>query len=174
MVDASLENDKAQQILTHRAELIAREKRESSTTSDAAILVFHIGKTQKYAIPYSAIHKVVQEQKLTMVPGVNPVCSAILYHNAEIWPVINLSVLLNCQEVDTPTHFILLQDAPYHYAFSVGTIIGQVSYDESVVLERLSRGDVSKPTHVLGIYQTDIVILDINAIFKVLKSIRLV
>ncbi|KTD09424.1 chemotaxis protein CheW [Legionella jamestowniensis] len=174
MTNKHLESSKAKQVLAARAKLIAKKKMDVSSTSDAAILVFYVGAEQKYAIPYTAIDKVVSAQKTIVIPGVNPLCSGLLYHNAEIWPVVNLDVLLNCKETETVSNFILLQDRQYHYAFRIGTIIGQVEYDESITLDHLSAGESEQQSSsILGIYQADIALLNIEAIFKLLGTIQI-
>ena len=168
----SLENGIAKQILKDRALLIAQEKAETTTTTGSSLLVFQVGREQKYAIPYPAIDKVISEQKITPVPGVNPLFSGLLYYNAEVWPVISASVLFECKQPEIANDFILLRQNSNRYALSVEAIIGQIIYDELTELTQLSAEGTSKPSFIQGVYQTDITLVNPDVIFTLLETIQ--
>ncbi|MBX9704104.1 MAG: chemotaxis protein CheW [Silvanigrellaceae bacterium] len=173
MKDNSLQGDKAKETLAYRRELIAKEKAAFSAVAETAILVFYVGEKQKYAMPYAAIDKVIAAQKITSIPGLSSLFSGLIYHNAEIWPVINLKILLGCQQTDTANNLILLHEDKHQYALSIGAIVGQESFDESMLQPGFSAEEEGTPSYISGIYQTDIALLDINAIFKILHTTQI-
>lgn len=172
MDNDSLDTARARQILAKRATLIAKEKIETSEAIKSAVLVFGVGSNQKYGIVYEAIDKVITEQSITPVPGANPLFAGLIYHNAEVWTVIDSDVLFNCAQRGDTLNFVLLRVGTYRYALSVGTIIGQVPYDESIELIHFSTENARQQSFVRGVYKTDITLVDIMAVFNILNTIQ--
>jgi chemotaxis signal transduction protein len=173
MNESSDFNEQEEQILTNRAEEIAREKMQLLDISTASILAFKVGKDQKYAIEYGAIEKVILDQKITPIPGVTPLLSGLIYHNSEIWPVVNLKILLNCESSDEEHNFILLRNKAYRYAFAVGAIIGQMKFDATADIVTLPTTQDLQETYIQGIYQENIALINISSILKLLESVRI-
>jgi chemotaxis signal transduction protein len=169
-MDNLLKNSHSKKILAERAALIATEKNNVSLTEHSSILVFEVGAKQKYGMPYTAVDKVIPSQKITPVPGVNPFFSGIIYNNSEVYPIVNTFKLLNCTEFDEETNFILLHTSSYRYGFKVGAIIGRTLYDKSEELVNFHT-DTKKQSYILGIYQTDVALVDMKAIFNILNTI---
>ena len=173
MSDRLLISEKEERILAARATFIARETVELKTRATTSLFVFSMGDKQKYGIDQGRVDKVIIGQHVTIVPGVNPLLSGLLYHDAEIWPVINTSVLLNCRQTNPEANFILFSDGSYRYALSIGLIIGQIPYDQSAELTCLAQENTLQHRYVLGVYQSDIALLDLSAILNVLKSMKI-
>lgn len=167
-------NDKEKQILAQRARLIATEKKDLTAVSgtNTNLLVFHVGEEQKYALPYDAIDKVIVHKKIRPIPGVNPLFLGLLYHNSEIWTVIDLRQLLGCKFSDSLTHFILLDEHQRRYALCVGTIVGSIIYDESIDLIQFSLDEAKQQSFVRTVYSNEIAVLDKELIVKTLESIQ--
>lgn len=160
-----MDTDKSKAILAERARFIAKEIEEMTISSSTNLLVFALGE-QKYAMAYHVIDKVIPEQTITAVPGNMPFFSGLIYYNAEMWPVVDLSQLLGCKQPALTQNLILLHDGKIRFALAVGTIIGQITYDESLGLISLP----SKHRYITGIYDNDVALIDLAAIFNVLKN----
>lgn len=170
MSDIPLDSEKAKKILAERAARFAIEKAELTATTQSTLLVFNIGKEQKYAVDFDAVERIIPAQSIRVVPGVNPLFSGIIYHNAEFWPVVNLRVLFDCKQLDIENNFILLYDAPYRYALAIGVVIGQMIYDKANDLAHFSNEEATKHAYLLGIYQSDTAVIDISTILNLLRS----
>jgi hypothetical protein len=172
MRERTLVNMKTDKIKDCTLNNILRENRPgSSSVSDSNLLVFQIGNEQKYAMDYALIDRVITDQTIVPVPGINPLFSGLLYYKAELWPVINTRVLFQCPLTNGENNFILLHDDLHRYAFSVGTIIGQISYD--CPIELTYPFPVESPQHscTMGLYPPDITIVNISTILNLMESV---
>ncbi|MCW8451568.1 chemotaxis protein CheW [Legionella quinlivanii] len=168
MKNEPLLDEKAKKILADRAALMARKEREVNTHATSNLLVFYVGEDQQYALDYESIDKVILSHKITPVPGVNPLFSGLLYHNTEAWVVVNLHQLLIGKSAESFSHFILLSEDHYRIALSADTIVGQISYDETVELIQLTLSE-NRQSYVRGIYKNNIAILDKKSIIDLLN-----
>jgi chemotaxis signal transduction protein len=169
--DTPLDNEKAKKILAERAARFALEEIELTETKHSKLLVFNLGKEQKYAVDFDVIERVIPQQNVRLVPDTSPLFSGIIYHNAEFWPVINLNTLFNCKQENNEENFILIYDEPYRYAFRIGTFLGQMNYDKSDELTQLSDDDSN--AHLLGIYKADVAVVNISTILNLLRNTKI-
>lgn len=169
--ESLLVNDPAaQKILTERAQLVAQKKTQIHSIETRNWLLFHVDKNQKYAVEYLLIDRVILNKKITPIPGISPLLSGLIYHNSEIWPVINLHVLLQCEQDKAKSHFILVYTKTHRYAFWVGDIIGQIEYDPSIKLTTLPQ---TENHYIRGVYQSDIAFIEMSSILNLLENMKL-
>lgn len=160
----------AQQILAERAQSLAQHTTQVQSIEITNWLLFQVDKNQKYAVEYTLIDRVILNKKITTIPGVPSLFSGLIYHNSEIWPVINLHILLECQLDETKSHFILVYTKSHRYAFAVGDILGQIKYDPSIKLTSLPQ---RKNNYIRGVYQSDIAFIEMSSILNLLENTKL-
>jgi chemotaxis signal transduction protein len=169
MSDAFLDNEKAKKKLTDRAAQFAINKSELTTANHATLLVFNIGKEQKYGIDFDAIERVIPHQNVQTIPSLVPLFSGLIYYNAEFFPVVNLKTLFRCNETDTENNFILLYNGSQHYALTIGAVVEQLTYNKLDLFHPSTEEDSQNP-YLLGFYKCDIAVIDAATILKLLET----
>lgn len=165
------QNTNAKKTLANRAALIAVEKKENSSVAKSSILIFEVDANQKYGIAYDAIDKVISYQKVTPIPGVNSLFSGLIYHNAEVWPIVNSNELFGSKKSPNHLNFILLQSGGYRYGLAVGKIVGTHFFDEADELIHFPVKNDNQSNFVQGIYHNEIALVNITAVFTRLNAL---
>ncbi|WP_419419247.1 chemotaxis protein CheW [Legionella sp. D16C41] len=168
MNNDQLNSPDAKAILARRKAVVAEEKLDYISQKNNFILVFKVDELQKYALSYTQIEYVIPYQQTTAVPGADPIFSGVIYYNNEVWPVISCHRLFKMQDQETVSFFILCRKDMQRLALSVNKIVGQLSLKENEELFPLVNEKVNKNSYVQGIYQIDIALIDLDAIFNIL------
>lgn len=168
-------NKQELKILDERAKLLAKETKERKISKSSEILVFNLDEDRKYAVGYQHLEKVLIEQKVTKMAGVNPVFLGLFYHNSEFWPVINAKELflkgceqcIDCENVN----IILIRNKGQSLAVCVDEILGQVAFYEDKEEKNKGQEKAVVKSYVKSIYQNDIAVIDTELLLNSLTSI---
>ncbi len=175
MKDQLLISEKAKAILASRKAIIAEKKLDFTYQEESSILLFKIDSLQKYALPYQQIERVIPFQQVTYVPGAAPIFLGIIYYNTEVWPVISCARLFQIQNEESISSFILCKKGMQQLALSVHEVLDQMTMQNSEELTHFANEQVMDGnTYIRGIYRTDIAIIDIEAIFNVVKKFSVI
>jgi len=176
MSEKAFERDAAtQQILDLRAHDLAKERKDRSQEIGSSFLVFSLAYEEKYALAYQHIEKVIALPILTSVPGLSPVFLGVTYHNAQVWPVINLEQLFNLASVEeeVPEYIVLLRDGVRHYALAVRHVFGHMQLDTTTVASSLSGITGTNASYIIGVCQSDIAVIDDKAMLTFMNQVSL-
>ena len=160
-----LQSESAQLILKERAKILARSETKKSNNDSSIVFVFHVGDVEKYGLKFSSIEKVIEKESITKLPGNQSVFSGLLYYNSEVWPVINAQKLFSLNQNSTALeeNLVLIRNPLGRFALEINKVAEQVLLDESISLTILAN---NQHELIQGIYQTDIAMIDIDAIFN--------
>jgi len=177
MTYQGLEGDVEQKILKMRAHDLAKNSSRESTSQVKSYLVFCLGQDEKYAISYEKIERVRALTTLTSIPGISSFFSGVTYHNARVWPVIDMEALLDISTSDsedakTSESLVLLRDGAHGYALSVKHVIGHMQLDVSEAAARPGKKEKTS-AYILGVCQSDITIIDDKAIIEFINLMPL-
>lgn len=166
-----LKDEKSLKILQQRAELLSKIKSNETKQSTATLLVFDVGSTEKFGIEFTAIEKVIEQEKITPMPNVNKLFSGLLYYDSQVWPVIKGSLLFTkSTDAIFNEHIILLKLHDTKIAIQINKILNQVLYSGE---EHLVRMPNNENNFINGIYHSDISLININAIFEYINTIEI-
>jgi chemotaxis signal transduction protein len=169
MKSKALTTEKAIAILTSRKAIVAEKKTNDVINEDKSILLFKIDNKRKYALPYEQIERVIPFKEVTYIPGANYIFLGALYHDTEVWPVLSCHRLFKIQDTsENISFFILCKKDKYHLALSVNEILGQINIESSENFTHLANENRESKTYIRGVFQTDIAIINLEAIFEIL------
>tara|TARA_R110000868_G_scaffold255991_1_gene512669 strand:- start:76 stop:633 length:558 start_codon:yes stop_codon:yes gene_type:complete len=169
-----LEGEAFQKVLKARASELAKNlTNHDSQKQTTSFLVFCLGDEEKYAIAYDKIERVCTLTSLTRLPGIASFFSGVTYHNARVWPVIDMEKFLHisfknhfsAQKIQEPDHLILLQDGAHGYALSVKSVIGHMQLDVSEIATRPGKKEETN-AYILGVCLSDITVIDDQAMLE--------
>ena len=135
-------------------------------------IVFRLGIAQEeqYAIAYNYLEKVIQIQPITSIPNMPDYLLGATYYNAEIWPVINIEVLLGITNNTNKEYasLILIRDGTYGYALAVHNIVGHrqlylKDQEKYIEIKQVNRKFTS------GTYEAQIALLNMSELFNFLN-----
>ncbi|MDX2345783.1 MAG: CheW domain-containing protein [Legionella sp.] len=176
MKEVAVKHEANQSIFDMRAKELAKILDDKTKRAGTSFLVFCLGtgKNEKYALPYQHIEKVVPLHRLTVIPGAPNLFLGITYHNAEVWPVINTEVLLGFDsEKMQPEYVLLVRDGVYRYALAVRYILGHQHLEVEKNMTQLAGNQVKKNRYILGVWQSDISVIDDKAMFNFMNQMSL-
>ena len=161
-------DEKTQDLLQRRAEILAKPLTETNIESGDLLLAFYIGK-EKYALQTNGVVKVIPYQKITTFQFIPDIFSGIIYYNGILWPVLQCKKLFKqdaCFE-KMSLNIVLLCYQENYLALQVDEIIGQYPCDKTAVLKKLITEQAIKEV-IDGVYENDVALINLGALYELL------
>lgn len=161
----------AQSILQARAKLLAKHLiKKEKIVNAVECITFLLGEKAQYAIPYEYLSEVISRVNITKIPNTPRFVVGAINHRGALIAVIDLNeYLYNRAIVHNPHDYIVIVSFNHvRVGVLVDSIIGSHIYDPAKIDLPLSL----KSEFIIGLYQGNIAIIDIPAIFKKLKVNR--
>lgn len=166
-----MENDffndpKNQAILASRKAILAQKSNNLIKQYNQELLLFRVDNIQRFGLAFELVDRVISSNTLTFIPGIPKIFLGVFHYNSEIWPVVDTGQLLGTEKSGKPSYYILCKQGSWQLAFAVQDILGECPYIDTEELDHLLDKSYSETNFLKGIYQTDVAIINLSAIFK--------
>ncbi|MES0371936.1 MAG: chemotaxis protein CheW [Mariprofundaceae bacterium] len=158
---------KEQEILRERAEALAREKVLPESESKESYLLFRLGESEQYGIPWSHLVEVMPHQRLAAVPGTPSFVTGVFNRRGKILAVLNIHELIGVENSDKEVSIIIIKGAGMIVGIMVNELMGSQSYDpKNLAAPLASHKGTLKSDYVIGIDRGKTTLLDMDILLQ--------
>lgn len=158
---------KEQEILRERAEVLAREQVLPESESQESYLLFRLGESEQYGIPWSQLVEVMPHQRLAAVPGTPSFVTGVFNRRGKILAVLNIHELIGVESSDKEASIIIIKGAGMTVGIMVNELMGSQSYDpQNLAAPLASHKGGLKSDYVIGIDRGKTTLLDMDTLLQ--------
>lgn len=161
-------------ILKSRANKITRVKQTILENGEKqGYIHFTLNKFDHYGIPYKYAIAVIDHTKITKIPFATQYVAGVINYRGLLLTVIDLNKFLCQQEtkLETESFVIILRSHAGLLGITVDQIKGSNQYTQESLSEITLYDGIVNSKHILGLDKEEIVILNVDSIFKDLKEL---
>lgn len=162
-------DEKAEQILRKRAELLAKQETEKIDKLDGITYVrFRLGPHEIYGMPYNYIKEIMGVVQLTKLPSVADFVGGIINRRGALLAVLDLKKFFNftSTEYEKDSYILVVKSGGITIGILADGIEGSDIYDPSTLDAPLPSLDAIKPEYLLGLHKGVTSIINIEAIMS--------
>ena len=152
-------------IIQERTKNLKTIREEQKHSISEEFICFSLTDSQKYAISFNFIYKVLENFNLTTVPFMPRYIKGIINYRGEILSVISLSdFLLNELSDDLPKNLVILTINKIKIGVLIDCIYGIQRYEKDKFKKPFYSKNIKKMEFITSIYDNDTLVLNIENI----------
>lgn len=159
----------SQKILRERAEYFAKEKvKEEAVSQRVYYVLFRLGGSEKYGIPYEYVKEVMQNIAITPLPNTPEFIAGVINRRSALIAVYDLKKIfhLATREENQTTHLIIVNANNITAGLLIDKIEGSCSYIHSMLDTPIASESMTHLNYILGVNNGDTSIINVETILS--------
>jgi purine-binding chemotaxis protein CheW len=159
----------AMNLMHKRAVRLACDKsREVNAAPGIPYLLVQLGPRERYGIPYQYLDEVMYSRGLTRVPCTPSFIAGVIGRRGSLITVLDLGEIFKVSQRKTDEHarVVVIKYPEMMLGLLVGEVVGNDRYDPASLAPALPSDGVMDLAYVLGIHESGVTILNIQAMLE--------
>lgn len=167
-VSSTIHSAGAREILLDRAKRLAIKETIQTIQKRDQFLQFRLGSREHYGIPYPYLMTIVKSPRLALVPGLPTFVKGIINQRGDMVTVIDLSYFFSIQsDPNEKNSWVLItQYQNMKIGFLAHEVFGDVYYASEMLTAPLPSREMLRLEFIQGLYQGEVALLNIEAIYR--------